>query len=353
MKFQKFIEDSAKKRKITVSEMPFVTVKKIARINSLKFSGNYSDSQSGEFWIAYCDTYVLKKNPCYFGQGNQILLFGEGQRPDSGKVANNGTFIIHDCLKEGGSTFFAFNKEGNILIQQKGGMSIYNNNAISSDGKFAACMIDSYLHFFDLELCSLQWKIKSATLGGCSFSSGSYYRVDAENRLLFLQCRNNDLSYRYDFEGNFLDKEKWEEDKVAYATPSELYYIVKEHLTIEGSAISPNKADELISLLNRALAAKETDHNPNLKAQIYEMLGEVYETQNEIDQAIGNYEWALSLEPEHKAYIYRKLGEAYESQYKIDQAIENYEMALHCNPKVGVKRKLDKLNKHAQDYSMK
>jgi tetratricopeptide (TPR) repeat protein len=162
---------------------------------------------------------------------------------------------------------------------------------------------------------------------------------------------SNKLSFRYDFEGNFLDKEKWWEAKIAFATASELYYIVKERLTIEGSDISPNKADELISLLNRALMPKETDDNPNFKARIYEMLGEVYETQNEIEHAIGNYTWALSLSSENEASIYRKLGEIYESQYEIEQAIKHYEIALHCNPKVGVKKKLEKLRLYRRlDY---
>ncbi len=185
MKFQKYIEDSTKKRRITVSKMSFIPEIRIARINSFKFSGNYFDSQSGEYWIACCDTYVLKKNPCYFGQGGQILLFGEGQKPNSCNVANNGTFTICDYLKNRGEAFFAFDKNGNILIQQEGERGC-EDNTISEDGKYAICIIDGFLNFFDLELCSLQWKIESIPLGRSNYLQGSYYLIDTKNKLLFL-----------------------------------------------------------------------------------------------------------------------------------------------------------------------
>jgi hypothetical protein len=126
---------------------------RIARINTLKFSGNYYDSQNGEFWIACCDTYVLKKNPCYFGRGNQILLFGEVESPISGKVANNGTFTFCDHLKGGGLAFFAFDKKGNLLIQQKGEQSC-GMDAISEDGEFDVSTLFRTQSYADCFICS-------------------------------------------------------------------------------------------------------------------------------------------------------------------------------------------------------
>ena len=343
MEFTKFIDDFNKKRKIRVSEIGYGGGY-FAQISSLKFLGNLSYSENGKFWIAYCDSYVRKKNPCYLGHGNKILLFGEGQRPRSGKVANNGTFTICEHSEGDSSSFFVLDKEGNVLIQQKS-MRNCDNNAISEDGKYALCMIDDVLCFFDLESLSLKWKIEPLRLRYFSLLQGSYYRISAEKKLLFLQTMNNNLCYRYDFEGNFLDAEKLEKDKLTYAKPLDLYSFSKSILDEEGSTLSPDKADELFSLLYRALAFKEIDYMLDFKAEIYELIGEVYLTQKNTDLAIESYKMALIFDPRHIAKIYRKLGEIYEYLYETDEAILNFEMALKHNKNIGVKRKLDKLKK--------
>ena len=43
------------------------------------------------------------------------------------------------------------------------------------------------------------------------------------------------------------------------------------------------------------------------------------------------------------ANIFRKIGEFYEAKGDIQKTIENWDKAYQLNPKIGVKRKLDKL----------
>jgi len=348
MEFKKFTGNSIKKEKIRISEKPYGAGGKHARISSFKFSGDCSQSPNGEFWVAWSDAYVLKKNPCYFGHCDQILLSGEGQSPEYGKVANNGNFIINDGPRNRiGNTFYAIDKNGNTLIQRSFEVNVHMNG-ISDDGNFAFCDCMGVLYFFDLDSRSLLWQI----IPECGRGEYTTYLFDTEKRHLHICIKSrNERIYRYDFEGNFIDKEKWEEEKITYGTMGELYYIAKERLTTACSPVSQDKSDEVLSLLNRALSKNEMYQNERYKALIYKLMGEVYETQNDTDRAIENYEWALQFEqkPQEKAKTYRLLGEAYESQFNIDQAIENYESALQLDLKVGVKKKLNKLEQLRAD----
>jgi len=348
MEFRKITGGSTKKEKIRISQKPYGANGKVIRISSLKFSGDCSESVNGEFWVAWSDTYVLKKNSWYFGQGDQILLSGEGQMLQYGKVVNNGNFIINDSPRDNlGNTFYAIDKNGNTLIQYKFEETV-SKNAISQDGNFAVCDCGGFLYFFDINSSSLIWKIKPRC------GSGYACIIDVEKKQLHIKYLDERV-YRYDFEGNFIDKEKWEEERITYGTIDELYLIAKEllsaiakkHSTAAGSPISQDIADRVLSVLNHALTAKEIDQYPKYKSIFYRMLGEVYEFQYDTDRAIENFEWALQFEqnPLETAKIYRLLGEVYESRYDIDQAIKNFESALQLNPKVGVKKRLNNLEK--------
>jgi hypothetical protein len=90
----------------------FVTVEDIG------FFGPYSQSNNGRFLVAWSDsdpssgsggfregglgTYVL-------AEYGSVILDGKAERPNDGRVADNGTFIFNDWMFGSGlkSTFFA------------------------------------------------------------------------------------------------------------------------------------------------------------------------------------------------------------------------------------------------------
>lgn len=289
------------------------------RVPSIDFFGVFSESETQLYTVAWADsdqsqgiggfreggegTYILLKN-------SQVLLTGSSQRPNDGKVADTGIFVINDWLFGEGlnGIFYVFNKSGEQLVNHRFEANLLNNG-ISSDGKYAVCQCANsdtddggVLAFFDLESRSLTWK--ASPISGWADS----YSFDSINRHLYLEYRDKG-KYRYDFEGNFIDRERWEKERVNYASAFELSFIAKEQLKDAGGNLSPDKARELLSLLNRAL-----------------------------EKGIDKY-------PNEQALIYRTIGETYESIGNTSEAIKNYELALQLNPKVGVKRKIVALKK--------
>lgn len=289
------------------------------RIGSMDFYGQYSESPSGVFLIAWSDfdqsrgvggfrergegTYVLAEN-------GKAIRSGQVQRPNDGKVANNGTFIINDWMFGEGlkGIFYAFDMSGRQLVKHRFSANLFNNG-MSEDGRYAVCQCansdtedGSVLAFFDLEKGSLLWKIQPE-----SGRADSYY-IDCVKKELLLGYRERG-KYRYSFAGHFIDKDKWEVERIDYASAFELSIIAKERYKEKTSALSEADAQEILLLFDRALK-KGLDEYPNEKASVYRTMGEVKEF----------------------------LG-------KTTEAIQNYELALELNPKVGIKRHLDVLKK--------
>ncbi len=288
-------------------------------IRSMDFYGQYSESPDGVFLIAWSDfnqslgvggfrefgegTYILSEN-C------KVLRSDRLQRPNDGKVANNGTIIINDWMFGEGlkGTFYALDKSGRQLIKYRFSANLFNNG-ISEDGHYAVCQCaksdtedDSVLSFFDLEKESFLWKIIPE-----SGRADSFYFDCVKNEL---HLRYNEReTYLYDFAGNFIDKGKWEVERINYVSAFELSIIAKEHYKEKASSLSEADAQEILSLLDRALK-KGLDEYPN-----------------------------------EKATVYRTMGEVKESLGKTIEAIHNYELALELNPKVGIKHRLNLLKK--------
>ncbi|HUT17416.1 MAG TPA: hypothetical protein VMW84_03870 [Acidobacteriota bacterium] len=310
----------SRKKKIDVAEthsgnIVSKTVANFVSVDSTHFFGPYSESENGKFLVAWSDTDREKGIGGFRerGEGSYILaedtvvvISGRLQRPNDGKVANNGTFIINDWMFGEGlkGTFYAFDKLGNQLVQHRFTANLFNNG-IAEDGRFAVCQCANsdtedgrILAFFDLVKGILLWKIYPIT--GWADS----YRFDPEKKELILRYREKG-EYRYTFAGQFVDKEKWEVERVNFASAFELSLIAKERFKEKYHSLNEADAQEILLLLERALN-KGLDEYPN-----------------------------------EKAAVYRTIGEVKESLGTIPDAIHYYEMALKLNPKVGIKRRLD------------
>lgn len=288
-------------------------------VHSTDFFGPYSESENGKFLVAWSDADRERGIGGFreSGQGSYILaedtvvlISGRLQRPNDGKVANNGTFIINDWMFGEGlkGTFYAFDKLGNQLVQHRFTANLFNNG-IAEDGRFAVCQCansdtedSGVLAFFDLNKGLLLWKIQPESR--CADS----YHFDCEGKEILLRYRERG-EYRYSFGGDFIDKDKWQAERINYASAFELSLIAKEHFKEKYHSLSEADAQEILLLLERALN-KGLDEYPN-----------------------------------EKAAVYRTIGEVKESLGTIPDAIHYYEMALKLNPKVGIKRRLDILKK--------
>lgn len=145
------------------------------KLNDINFYCQYSKSENGQNIIAYHDGdpfagiggHRKKGKGFYFIIKNQELVHvGQVERPNDGKIANNGSFIINDWLFDSGtkSIAYAFDANGEIIFKKKLSANLLNN-AISASGNFAlfkTCNSNSSDHsvllLVDLQLKNLVWK---------------------------------------------------------------------------------------------------------------------------------------------------------------------------------------------------
>jgi hypothetical protein len=59
----------------------------------------------------------------------------------------------------------------------------------------------------------------------------------------------------------------------------------------------------------------------------------------------------FNLDPGLMARLYRYAGEVHEESGEAERALQHYEIALSHDPKVGLKRKVDKLKKKIDNFS--
>lgn len=317
--------DERKKRECKSS---ISTIKKSGRfldIDQLGFFGEYKESPNGRFTISWSDfdpvtgtggqrdsgkgTYILL-------DGDRITVKGKLDRPNSGAVGDNGNFILSDFgFGEGlKGTFIAFSSDGLRILKKKFYAKIFNA-AISPDGDYAVCqtanspnMHGNLLSFFNLSQRTVIWSQENEF-----FWANSYY-FDLEKEILLLQ--NKDYGeYAYGFDGTFLDRERYLMDREKKAAPYELVSLAKEAL--EQFLFSPE--------------AKKMEYR-NRIFDLTDRLANIDETSF----------------PAEKSYGIRIQGEVFEHENEFQNAIERYEEALRIDARVGVKRRLSALKKKNQ-----
>lgn len=265
-------------------------------------------SPDGKYTLGWRDgSYVLL-------DGDEIILQGKIERPNDGKVADNGTFILNDWMshEELNGTFYAFDIQENTLVKKEFQANLFNNG-LSNDGKYAVCQTansdnddGNTLNLFDLSTGEHLWQRHPE----CGW--GDSYEFDTKEQLIYIV--NKDLGkFAYNFVGEFLDSERWHkasiEDAIKQPDGRSLAYIVREEFLSLDDQIDIDTGKEILSLLKKALQ-------------------------------LGFDEY-----PSEEAMAYRTMGEIHEALDNKLKAIESYEKALELNPKVGVKRRLSALKK--------
>ena len=238
--------------------------------------------------------------------GSKILWERACQRPNDGQVADNGTVAVADWLftEDLSSKLVAYDVQGTLLLEQKFSANAFNIG-LSLDGRFAAIQLcnsstddSSTLSVFDLQAGHRLGRFRPVT----GWANG--YEFDGAARTISLIYRNG-RAYRFSFDGTFLDNERYQNERVADAGPTELVLIVRERRE-DATNVDPQ---QLLELLDSSWA-----------------------------QGLENY-------PDYLAIAHRLRGELREQLGQFEAAAAAYRLALALNSKIGVKKKLAALEK--------
>jgi len=275
------------------------------------FTGEYHQSPNGKFILGWKDQnengkYILLER-------GKVKLQAKMRHPNNGMVSNSGVFILSDWTSKGMyGVFHIINAEGETLIRQRCKANL-GHTGISDDGRFAVCQAlestnksDSCkLYFFDIKNRKMLWKKSPETIGS-ELNWPESYRFDTNKKILYL-IHDRNRAYRYTFEGTFIDSKLYIRDCIDIGYDIEFLEAIKE-LKVELSAnTDPREYNALITPLKKGL---NRFSDKDAKSKIHRVLGEILHLQG--DNA---------------------------------EAIKHFEIALKLNPRVGVKRTLEKLKK--------
>lgn len=285
-------------------------VSTILDIPALGFFGLYSRSPNGRYTIVWRDgsssrdssdgRYVLL-------DGKKLVVDGTMQRPNDGKVADNGTFILNDWrfLTDLSGIFWAFRSDGSLILSRSFSANLFNNG-LSADGTLACCQTcnsasedSAILAVFDL--------VAGTEISAFSAESGwaNDYEFPPGSGTVRLHYANNGGAYGYTLTGEFIEREKW----IAARLKSGDLYVVKRSMEEVGNRPDPDLAKRLIASVDVGLRSQNW--------------------QDDRSQAFG---WRLR-------------GEILEATGAVVEALKCYEKALELNPKIGIKRRAEQLKK--------
>jgi len=275
-------------------------------VDDIDFFGPSSESCNRRYLVAWsdCDPSSGRGGFRQEGPGTYILAedcnvvaIGKAERPNDGKVADNGIFIFNDWMLGEGlkGTFLAFDKSGANILRHRFSANLFNNG-ISCNGEYAVCQLcnsdtedGGVLAFFSLIDGSLLWKKVPET------GWADEYQFNVEQRLLTL-CYREMGKFSYHFDGEFIDQAKWEKVSFERASGFELHLRAKEKLALARIAGDDVDYPIILGLLKIALQ-RGIDQYPNEQAAIYRTMGEINELMGQTAEALALYETALMLNP--------------------------------------------------------
>ena len=275
------------------------------------FKGEYHQSPNSKFILAWNS---LSENGKYILlERGKVKLQVKMKHLDNGMVSNSGVFIISDSTSKGMyGVFNIINADGETLIRQRCRANI-GSTGISEDGHFAVCQAlestsksDSCkLFFFDIKNEKLLWKKTPETIGS-ELNWAKSYRFDTKKKILYL-IHDKSRIYRYTFEGTFIDSNLYRLHCIDTGNDIEFLEAIKELKEELSSNPNPKEYNAFIDPLNKRLKRYS--------------------------------------DKDTKSKIHRTLGEILQLQGNDVEAIKHFETALKLNPRIGVKRTLEKLKK--------
>ena len=272
---------------------------RFVQIASRDFFGQFSRSPNGRFQIVWREEpWINGRKP---GKGAWLLLDreqvcaeGRAERPNDGKVADNGTVILNDWLLATGElsgTFLALRADGSLILSRRFTANLFNNG-LSPDGRYAVCQTcnsstedSSRLTIFDLGA--------GVELGSRIPESGwaQSYEFSVDGRTLRLKYHDGD-SFAYSLRGNFIDRETWIQRSLAKGD----LYLISQLLHSYSNAPPSEFASRLLAGIENGLGSQRRD-DPRARAWALKLRGLCLEAMSESREALTSYDEALSLDP--------------------------------------------------------
>lgn len=268
--------------------------RRIISIPELDMVGERTTSPDGRYTLIWRDRYWMNGVPVegryLLIDGDTVAVDGQMERPQDGKVADNGTFILNDWgdSQRLSGTFHAFRCDGSPIVSRRFSANLLNNG-LSRDGRLAVCQTcnapgspdSSILTVFDLAAGAevARWTPESGWAKGYEFS-------EAGDRVRML--RGDRPSLDYSLTGEFLDRRLWLQDEVRRGT----LYVVRKVLG-EGEAATGLTFEDLRAGVRQALA----DGDDRFEAEAWRLLGEIEESAGDAAAALEAYDKAVAVNP--------------------------------------------------------
>ena len=215
------------------------------------------------------------------------------QRPNDGKVADTGVFVLNDWLftSDLSGVFCAFRPDGSKILTRRFKANLYNNG-LSPDGRLAVCQTanspdpkdGSVLAVFDLaagrEVAS--WHAESGW--------ASFYEFPPDSQTIKLGYQDRS-AFAYSLSGDFIDRLKWAEAELAKGS----FMMVERLLKAAENSPSPALTAKLIASVDAGLASVQFKDSRS-QAWGLKLRGICLEAQNAPAQALADYEKALALD---------------------------------------------------------
>ena len=282
-------------------------------IRSENFYGQYSRSRNGEYTVAWRDSAPDGRTGGfrYSGEGDYILLRagrvlsrGRLQRPNDERVADNGAFVLNDWMFGDGlkGTFCAFDQSGELILEKRFKANL-EKSGISRDGSFAACQTlgsdnegGNLLTIFDLtqKRVANQWRAESG--------AASDYDFDPSSRTILLIYGGGgyedypDPKWAYTYDGEFIDRDKWINDKLTWGNFPTLIMTVQDLVRGRESTLESQTSRKLLRSVELAIR-KGADKYPDWYAHALRLAGILHEGLGERREASVSYRQALVLDP--------------------------------------------------------
>lgn len=279
---------------------PLMPGDRFVRIKARDFFGQHVGSPNGRFVLAWADhdpegsrgghresghgRYLLIDN-------GRLLVEDRAERPNDGKVADNGVFILNDWLFGDGlkGRFLAFRPDGSLIIERDFTANLFNNG-LAEDGSMAVCQTchaggpdDAVLAIFDLNA--------PREMGAWQPESGwaDHYGFPTEENRIDLHYHDGRQAH-YTLTGEFLNRKEWQASEIAAGHLWTLERIIKDERA--GAASHPR------DLVMKGLeAATGPDRDPSSRARALRLRGELYESDGRPKEALRDFEEALTLDP--------------------------------------------------------
>ncbi len=269
---------------------------RFGHIDELNLMGPYFTSPDGRL-VLMCGTivdhdaghrdgaYAVLENKC-------VVVRGHAERPQEGRIADNGIFIFNDWLHNDAlcGRFIAIGPDGETLISRHFDANLFGNG-LSPDGRYAVCQTASAPGSPDSNIVAAFDLLERRELAHwqpeCGSAQGFEFNSDAGTVDLLTSDGDRET---YDLtSGEMRDRDRWRERRMARGDLRVIGVILKETADLDTG---------LIERVRQGLATAQDPSNGWSSARAYRLEGELMERLGKPQDAFMAYERALLIDPQ-------------------------------------------------------